>query len=136
MVALALTTLDPARPEVRAAARRFADQLANGVDRDSEVALALRTMLDNVVQGERVIVMREDEEVTPAQAAELLGVTRQFVDRLLADGVLDFHRLPGSTHRRVKLSDVLEIAAERERLRAGHAAVTAAFEDMGLTENV
>ena len=135
MVALALATLDPARTGVRAEARRLADRLSADVAGDSEVAVALRSMLDNVAQGERVVVLREADEVTPGQAAQLLGVTRQFVDRLLADGVLEFHRLPDSPHRRIRLSDVLEVAAERERRRAGHAAITAAFEDMGLTEN-
>jgi excisionase family DNA binding protein len=64
-----------------------------------------------------------------------MGVTRQFVDRLIADEVLECHRLPGSKHRRIKISDVLALAAERERLKAGHAAITAAFEDMGLLDN-
>jgi excisionase family DNA binding protein len=70
-----------------------------------------------------------------ADAGELTGVTRQFVARIIADGVLDFHRLPGSTHRRIKHSDVLALADERQRLRAGHAAITAAVEDMGLLDN-
>jgi excisionase family DNA binding protein len=135
MVALALATLDPARPQVRAEAQRIADRLAGDTANDSEVVRALLSMLDNVVQGERVTVIREDQEVTPAGAAELMGVTRQFVDRLLADGVLDCHRLPGSKHRRIRVSDVLALAAERERLTAGHAAITAAFEDMELLDD-
>jgi len=103
MVALAVATLDPARAGVRAEARRLADRLSVDVAGDSEVAVALRSMLDNVAQGERVVVLRDDEEVTPGQAAQLLGVTRQFVDRLLADVVVEFHRLPDSPHRRIRL---------------------------------
>ena len=37
--------------------------------------------------------------VSPADAATLLGVTRQFVDRLIADGKLTQRYKPGSEHR-------------------------------------
>jgi excisionase family DNA binding protein len=43
--------------------------------------------------------MRLDRELTPAGAADLLGVTQQFLDRLLADGTLPFRRLPDIRHR-------------------------------------
>jgi excisionase family DNA binding protein len=92
-------------------------------------------MLDNIAQGERVVVLREDEELTPAQAAKMMKVTRQFIDRLLNDGVLAFHRLPNSTHRRIKVSDVLALAAERERRKVGHAALRDALADMGLLDD-
>ncbi|MDR1265354.1 MAG: helix-turn-helix domain-containing protein [Propionibacteriaceae bacterium] len=135
MVAHALATLDPIDPTVRAEADRLAARLAEDHDEDTIVGRAMRSMLDNVARGERVVVLRADQELTPAQAAELIGVTRQFVDRLLADGVLAFNRLPGSKHRRIKLSDVLALIAHRERERAGHAAVRDAFADMGLLDN-
>ncbi len=71
--------------------------------------------------------MRADDEVTPTQAAKLMGVTRQFVDRLCEDGVLPFRRLPGSRHRRIRVEDVLEVAAEREQRQAGGDAIRAAL---------
>ena len=135
MAARALVTLDPVDPAVRADANRLAIQLAKGPGKDSEVNRVVRAMLDNVAQGERVTVLLEDQEVTPAQAAAMIGVTRQFVDRLLADGVLAFDRLPGSKHRRIKASDVVALTELRERERAGHAAIRDAFADMGLLDN-
>jgi excisionase family DNA binding protein len=65
--------------------------------------------------------------VTPAGAADLLGVSRQFVDRLLAEGVLPFRRLPDSSHRRIKVGDAVALAEERERRRRGAAAIRSAL---------
>lgn len=84
-------------------------------------------MFQDVANGEQVIVLRPDREVTPAGAADLLGVTRQFVDRLLAEGTLEFRRLPGSRHRRIKVGDVLALAAERDRRRQGADLICAAL---------
>ncbi|MCL2464193.1 MAG: excisionase family DNA-binding protein [Micrococcales bacterium] len=119
---------------MRAEAHQLAARLADDPGKDTEVNRAVRTMLDDVAQGKRVVVLRAEQEVTPAGAAEIIGVTRQFVDRLLAEGELAFHRLPGSTHRRIKLSDVLALAVERQREQAGHTAILDALADAGLLE--
>ncbi len=125
------TTLDPVDPKVRTAAKRLAAHL----DDDSEVGRVVRSLLTDVAGGERVVVLRAEEEVTPAQAAEMLGVTRQFVDRLCEDEVLPFRRLPGSRHRRIRVQDVIDVATERDGRRAGHEAVRAAIEDAGLLDD-
>lgn len=115
------TTLDPVDPAVRADAKNLAARL----DGNTPVEAAVRTMLDDVAHGARVVVLRTEDEVTPAEAAKLLGVTRQFVDRLCEDGVLPFRRLPDSRHRRMRVQDVLDVAAEREKRRAGGDALRA-----------
>lgn len=117
------TTLDPVDPAVRSDAKSLAERLHG----DTPVETAVRSMLDAVAQGARVVVMRAEDEVTPTEAAKLMGVTRQFVDRLCEDGVLAFRRLPGSRHRRIRVEDVLEVAAEREQIRRGANAIRAAL---------
>lgn len=117
------TTLDPADPVVRSGARELADRLVG----DTPVEAAVRALLDDVAHGARVVVLRAEDEVTPAKAAQILGVTRQFVDRLCEDGVLPFRRLPGSRHRRIRVQDVVDVAAEREQRRAGADAIRAAL---------
>lgn len=117
------TTLDPVDPAVRADAKHLAERL----DGNTPVEAAVRSMLDDVAHGARVVVLRTEDEVTPAEAANLLGVTRQFVDRLCEDGVLPFRRLPGSRHRRIRVQDVLDVAAERKQRRAGGDALRAAL---------
>ena len=117
------TTLDPGNPAVRSAAKDLAAHLGG----DSPVEAAVRAMLDDIAHGTRVVIVRTDDEVTPAQAADILGVTRQFVDRLCDDGILTFRRLPGSRHRRIKVQDVIEVAADRDERRAGGQAIRAAI---------
>ncbi|MGO1591616.1 MAG: helix-turn-helix domain-containing protein [Ancrocorticia sp.] len=118
-----VNTLDPADPAIRADAQNLAARL----DGDSPVEAAIRAMLDEVASGSPVVVLRTEDEVTPAQAAKILGVTRQFVDRLCEESVLSFRRLPDSRHRRIRVQDVLDVAAEREERRAGAAALRAAI---------
>ncbi len=117
------TTLDPVDPAVRSDAKSLADRLVG----DTPVEAAVRAMLDDVAHGARIVVLRAEDEVTPAEAADILGVTRQFVDRLCEDGVLAFRRLPGSRHRRIRVQDVVDVAAEREQRRAAAEAIRAAL---------
>ncbi|MGL5809049.1 MAG: helix-turn-helix domain-containing protein [Nocardioides sp.] len=124
MATRALTAaLDPVDPTVRSDAKNLADRLSG----DTPVEAAVRAMLNDVAHGTRVVVLRAEDEVTPAQAADILGVTRQFVDRLCEDGVLAFRRLPDSRHRRIRVQDVVDIAAEREQRRAGGDAIRIAI---------
>ncbi len=108
-------------PAVRTDAKNLADRLVG----DTPVEVAVRAMLDDVAHGARVVVLRAEDEVTPAQAADIIGVTRQFVDRLCEDKVLAFRRLPGSRHRRIRVQDAVDVAAERDRRRAGGEAIRA-----------
>ena len=109
----AIATLDAPDASSRRAARRLLKQIEGSTEFETRV----REVLSGVSEGESFLVVRRDEEVTPAQAAELLGVTRQFVDRLLDDGQLAFRRLPGSRHRRIRVRDVIELREERYAMR-------------------
>ena len=57
--------------------------------------------------------------LTPAEAAELLGLSRPFVARLLERGDIPSELLPESRHRRIKLEDVLAFQDRRERRAEG-----------------
>jgi excisionase family DNA binding protein len=70
-------------------------------------------------QGHGVTVLATEVRLTPAEAGELLGLSRPFVARLLDAGDIPSEHLPGSKHRVVRLVDVLEFQARRERRRAG-----------------
>lgn len=103
--------------------RASAARVAAAADATSDFGAVVRDVFERVAKGERVVVVRPEGEVTPAGAADLLGVTRQFVDRLLADGTLAFYRLPGSKHRRIRVEDVVALAEERHRPRQGADAI-------------
>ena len=124
-------TLDPSAAGVR----RDASRLAEGLDDSTTVGPFVRSMLGHVAAGEVVVVLRAEDEVTPAEAARILGVTRQYVDRFCEAEVLPFRRLPGSSHRRLRVADVLAASDERTRLREGHEALLAAMVDAGLAND-
>jgi excisionase family DNA binding protein len=82
------------------------------------LADVLLTAVMKAADGHDVALLSQDDEVSPAKAGKLLGLSRQYVDRLITEGVLPARRLPGSTHRKVRVSDVLHLAdtrAERQR---------------------
>jgi excisionase family DNA binding protein len=109
-------------------------QLPNGTSVRLPRALVevLRASADELADGHAITVLPSEVALTPAEAAELLGLSRPFVVRLLDQGEIPSERLPRSRHRRVLLSDVLDFQARRERRRAGRQRIAAAVEEAGL----
>jgi excisionase family DNA binding protein len=62
-----------------------------------------------------VFMLPEDEEITTQTAANLLGVSRPYLLRLLEAGAMPFHLV--GTHRRIKFSDLLEYQKKRSKER-------------------
>jgi excisionase family DNA binding protein len=83
-------------------------------------------------EGHAVTVLASEVMLTPAEAGELLGLSRPFVVRLIDAGDLPAEHLPDSRHRVVRLSDVLAFQDRRQRRRTGRRRVAEAVEDAGL----
>ncbi len=64
---------------------------------------------------EAVFLMHENEAFTTQAAANFLGVSRQYLVRLLEDGKIPFHH--AGTHRRVFFKDLVKFQHERSRGR-------------------
>jgi excisionase family DNA binding protein len=92
----------------------------------------LRASARELADGHAVVVLPSEATLSPAEAAELLGLSRPFVTRLLDEGEIPSQRLPRSRHRRVMLSDVLAFQARRERRREGRRRIAATVEDVDL----
>ena len=92
----------------------------------------LQATAGELAGGHAVTVLPSDVLLTPAEVAELLGLSRPFVVRLLDDGEIPAERLPRSRHRRIRLTDVLAFQARREHRRAGRQRVAAEVEVAGL----
>ncbi|MFD3807587.1 excisionase family DNA-binding protein [Streptomyces sp. NPDC058619] len=67
----------------------------------------------------RTRVLAEATRLTPAEAAEVLGLSRPFTVRLLDSGDIPSDRPPGSRRRLVRLADVLAFPERRNRRREG-----------------
>lgn len=85
-------------------------------DRTALVSEEIEKML---AEGKSITVtLAEEQEIlSPQQAADRLGFSRQHVVRLIGYGSLDAQKLPGSTHWKIPLSSVLAFEAKRERAR-------------------
>ncbi|WP_322752779.1 helix-turn-helix domain-containing protein [Frankia sp. Cas3] len=92
------------------------------------VAASLREL----AAGHAVTMLPSEALLSPAEAGELLGLSRPFVSRLLDAGEIPFERLPGSRHRRVRLSDVLAFQQRRESRREGRRAIAEAADAAGI----
>lgn len=79
----------------------------------------LDEILKNMQAGKAVSIVPEHQELTTQRAANVLGVSRPFLVRLLEEDKLPFHMV--GSHRRVYLTDVLAYKAKRDKER--HASI-------------
>jgi excisionase family DNA binding protein len=83
------------------------------VELPAEVYRVLRQVVEALRQGLAVTVVPQAQMLTTQQAADLLGVSRPTVIKLLDEAKIPFERV--GTHRRILLRDLL---AYREQRRA------------------
>ncbi|QLG13472.1 helix-turn-helix domain-containing protein (plasmid) [Deinococcus sp. D7000] len=95
------------------------------------LAQLLQTSLQELGAGHTVALVTTEEEVTPARAARLLGVSRpHVVNALLQTGALPY-RMVGK-HHRIAMMDVLAYQAERDQRHAAADALSRLSEDLDL----
>jgi len=95
------------------------------VEIPAEVYQILRQVVEALKEGLAVTVAPQTTTLTTQQAADLLGVSRPTVIKLLDEGKIPFERV--GTHRRIMLGDLLTY---RERRRAEQ---YAALEDTAIS---
>lgn len=72
-------------------------------------------IVEDLADGKAVSLTPAAQEMTTQEAARFLGVSRQFLVRLLDEGKIAFHRV--GTHRRVALQDLISFRKVRDRRR-------------------
>ena len=92
---------------------------------------ALADFLDRLSTADAVTVLADDAEVTPEDAAGILGISRPLVRRRMDVGLLPFRRV--GAHRRIRLADVLALRAREEPIRQAVEALAADTEDLERT---
>ncbi|TMJ24375.1 MAG: DNA-binding protein [Alphaproteobacteria bacterium] len=107
--------------EVRVRRKSGEDQV---VKLPPEAAALLEAALGHLLLGERVAVLAEDQELSPNDAADILGISRPLVVHRMDIGDLPFRYV--GKHRRTKLKDVFAL---KTRIEAQQAAMEALAED-------
>lgn len=99
--------------EVRVRRKSGEDQI---VRLPRKAAALLETALGHLLQGERIAVLAEDRELSPNDAADILGISRPLVVHRMNLGDLPFRYV--GKHRRTKLTDVLALKSRIDAQRA------------------
>lgn len=134
-------TIDPTDTERRAAARAAGRITPDGIrqligDDTGELPaliaqVAERLLADLAAGRSPVYAVSGDDGVSPSKAAELLGVSRQFLDHLIKSGKVTYHRKPASTHRLIPLSEIQRLQRERHERGVGVSKAIEALLDAG-----
>jgi excisionase family DNA binding protein len=72
----------------------------------------LLTILKNMELSKAVSIVAEDHPLTTQGAAEILGVSRPFLVRLLESGAIPFHKV--GAHRRIYFHDLWDYKSRRD----------------------
>ena len=94
-----------------------------------KAAALLDAALGLLLEGERVAVLAEDQELSPNEAAEILSISRPLVVHRMDIGELPFRYV--GKHRRAKLKDVLTLKIKLEAQQAAMRALAEDADDLG-----
>src|SRR5262245_1914838 len=111
--------------EVRVRRKSGKDQV---VRLPRQAVALLEAALDRLLQGERIVVLSEDQELSPNDAAGILGISRPLVVHRMDVGDLPFRYV--GKHRRAKLKDVLALKANMDAQRKTMEALAEDAEDL------
>lgn len=93
----------------------LADSAGRQVELPPSLLHVLLLAVRGMARGQSVVILRYDHELTTQQAAELLGVSRPYLIRLLEQGQIPYHKV--GTHRRIRMGDLLSYKERRDQKR-------------------
>lgn len=92
------------------------DEVGANIDAPEQVYRLTREVLSIVAEGRTAAVVTIDHDLTTQDAAEILGVSRPHLIKLLERGDMPYYRV--GAHRRVSVQDVLAYKRQRDALRS------------------
>ncbi|MDZ7577192.1 MAG: helix-turn-helix domain-containing protein [Candidatus Nanopelagicales bacterium] len=95
-------------PHDAALLRDVVEQLRDPAARDAVLTLVAG------FESEGAVVTGVKDLVTPREAGELLGVSRQYIDKLIAGKKIPVFRKPASKHRVIRVRDLVAFEAARQ----------------------
>lgn len=98
-----------------------------------ETAEWLVDIIDAKMRGQEILLTRGNTEVTPAEAASLLGMSRPQVRKLMDEAKLAFRKV--GTHHRITVSSITAFQdAEQAQMEAGMKNLARLQNELGLVE--
>lgn len=88
------------------------------VDLPKDVSVIVTTVLESLSKGSRVVISTTPKELRTTAAAEMLGISRPTLLKLVREGELPSHKV--GAHHRFLLNDVLEYRDKQQEIKRKH----------------
>ena len=88
------------------------------VDLPKDVSVIVTTVLESLSKGSRVVISTTPKELRTTAAAEMLGISRPTLLKLVREGELPSHKV--GAHHRFLLNDVLEYRDKQQEIKMVH----------------
>ena len=88
------------------------------VDLPKDVSVIVTTVLESLSKGSRVVISTTPKELRTPAAAEMLGISRPTLLKLVREGELPSHKV--GAHHRFLLNDVLEYRDKQQEIKREH----------------
>ena len=85
------------------------------VDLPKDVSVIVTTVLESLSKGSRVVISTTPKELRTTAAAEMLGISRPTLLKLVREGELPSHKV--GAHHRFLLNDVLEYRDKQQEIK-------------------
>ena len=105
-----------------------ADGTGEAIEVPDAAVRMLTDLLETAARGGEVALVAEDTEISPEDAAAILGISRPLVRRRMDRGELPFRRV--GAHRRIRVSDVLALRRREAPVRAAMSELQADTEEL------
>lgn len=95
---------------------------------------AVQDAIEALLEADKTIavtVVDEDTSLSPQEAADRLGFSRQHVRRLIEVGELQGAQLPGSTHWKVPMRAILDFERRRSEAEERSDAFSRSLDELG-----
>lgn len=88
------------------------------VDLPKDVSVIVTTVLESLSKGSRAVISTTPKELRTTAAAEMLGISRPTLLKLVREGELPSHKV--GAHHRFLLNDVLEYRDKQQEIKREH----------------
>lgn len=106
------------------------DESGAPVEASEQVYRLTREVLSIVAEGGTAAVVEVEHDLTTQAAADILGVSRPYLIKLLDQGEIPYYKV--GSHRRLSVGDVLAFKKERDAQHAALTELTTLSQELGL----